>query len=183
MDYICDTDKLPINSPWTCPSDRVFFDASVIWGLVGPRRMFGSDGQYHHLNWFFLLGAVAPVPVWLLSRTFPKVKWLRLVNLPILFGAANMLPPATPVNYISWFTVGTIFSFIVFRLYKPWWTRYNYVLSAALDAGLAFMAVTLYFTLGMNEKSLDWWGNNLDNCPLASCPTAPGVNVTGCPVF
>ncbi|KAM3742538.1 hypothetical protein ACB098_07G075500 [Castanea mollissima] len=30
---ICQPELLPVNSPWTCPSDRVFFDASVIWGL------------------------------------------------------------------------------------------------------------------------------------------------------
>ncbi|KAG0474764.1 hypothetical protein HPP92_014450 [Vanilla planifolia] len=43
---ICNHELLPQNSPWTCPGDHVFFDASVIWGLVGPRRIFGRFGNY-----------------------------------------------------------------------------------------------------------------------------------------
>lgn len=58
------------------------------------------------------------------------------------------------------------------------------MLSAALDAGLAFMGVLLYFSLTMNGISINhWWGAKGENCPLASCPTAPGVLVDGCPVF
>ncbi|KAF6169229.1 hypothetical protein GIB67_013659 [Kingdonia uniflora] len=51
---ICNDDLLPPNSPWTCPSDSVFFDASVLWGLAGPKRMFGSLGNYPALNWSLL---------------------------------------------------------------------------------------------------------------------------------
>ncbi|KAE8810434.1 Oligopeptide transporter 4 [Hordeum vulgare] len=54
--YICEKGQLPEGSPWTCPGDHVFFDASVIWGLVGPRRIFGPLGYYSALNWFFLFG-------------------------------------------------------------------------------------------------------------------------------
>nr|GMD11762.1 oligopeptide transporter 7-like [Ipomoea batatas] len=32
---ICQTTAT--NTVWTCPSDHVFYDASVIWGLIGPR--------------------------------------------------------------------------------------------------------------------------------------------------
>ncbi|KAK4560010.1 hypothetical protein RGQ29_008986 [Quercus rubra] len=31
IENICQDELLPPNSPWTCPGDRVFFDASVIW--------------------------------------------------------------------------------------------------------------------------------------------------------
>jgi hypothetical protein len=30
--HICEKENLPEGSPWTCPGDHVFFDASVIWG-------------------------------------------------------------------------------------------------------------------------------------------------------
>eukprot|EP00253_Pinus_taeda_P005337 PITA_05337 len=43
---ICQTDILSPSSPWTCPNDHVFFDASVIWGLAGPERIFGKLGMY-----------------------------------------------------------------------------------------------------------------------------------------
>jgi hypothetical protein len=42
VENICQDELLPPNSPWKCPGgDRVFFDASVIWGLVGAKRIFG----------------------------------------------------------------------------------------------------------------------------------------------
>ncbi|KAF2597876.1 hypothetical protein F2Q68_00012557 [Brassica cretica] len=179
---ICQEELLPPNSPWTCPGDRVFFDASVIWGLVGPKRIFGSQGNYAAMNWFFLGGAIGPVIVWLCHKAFPKHSWIPLVNLPVLLGATAMMPPATAVNYNSWILVGTIFNLFVFRYRKSWWQRYNYVLSAAMDAGVAFMAVLLYFSVGMEDKSLDWWGTRGEHCDLARCPTARGVIVKGCPV-
>ncbi|KAJ6986353.1 oligopeptide transporter 4 [Populus alba x Populus x berolinensis] len=179
---ICQDDLLPANSPWTCPSDRVFFDASVIWGLVGPKRIFGTLGNYQAMNWFFLGGALGPVIVWLLHKSFPKQSWIPLINLPVLLGATAYMPPATPVNYNAWIIVGTIFNFFIFRYKKTWWQRYNYVLSAALDAGVAFMAVLLYFSVGIEDRNLNWWGTNGEHCELATCPTAKGIMVDGCPV-
>ncbi|XP_057503000.1 oligopeptide transporter 4-like [Actinidia eriantha] len=182
IENICHDDLLPPDSPWTCPGDRVFFDASVIWGLVGPKRIFGRLGNYSSMNWFFLGGAMGPVFVWLFHKAFPKQSWIPLINLPVLMGATAYMPPATAVNYNSWILFGTIFNFFIFRYQKKWWQRYNYVLSAALDAGVAFMAVLLYFSVGIEKKQLNWWGTNGEHCDLATCPTAKGIVVDGCPV-
>ena len=180
---ICQDELLPPDSPWTCPGDRVFFDASVIWGLVGPKRIFGSLGNYPSMNWFFLGGALGPVVVWVFHKAFPKQSWIPLINLPVLLGATSMMPPATSLNYNSWILVGTIFNFFVFRYRKQWWQRYNYILSAAMDVGVAFMAVLLFFfSLGIEEKSPTWWGTGGEHCKLATCPTAKGIVVHGCPV-
>lgn len=95
------------------------------------------------------------------------------------------MPPARAVNYIGWLSVGLFFNFYVYRKYKSWWARHNYILSAGLDAGVAFMAILAYFTLQIRDiNGANWWGLNLDDhCPLAHCPTAPGIQVPGCPVF
>ncbi|KAK8559492.1 hypothetical protein V6N13_026913 [Hibiscus sabdariffa] len=178
---ICDTTAS--NSVWTCPSDTVFYDASVIWGLIAPRRIFGDLGVYEAVNWFFLAGAIAPVLVWLASKAFPRQEWIKLINMPVLIGATGMMPPATAVNYTTWIIVGFLSGFVVYRYRPDLWQRYNYVLSGALDAGLAFMGVLLYLCLGLENITLDWWGNDLDGCPLASCPTADGIKVEGCPLF
>ncbi|CAL5433510.1 unnamed protein product [Camellia sinensis] len=170
------------SSIWTCPTDTVFYDASVIWGLIGPRRIFGDEGTYGAVNWFFLAGAIAPLLVWLAQKAFPNQNWIRLINMPVLIGATGMMPPATAVNYTTWIIMGFFSGFVVYRYRPELWKRYNYVLSGALDAGLAFMGVLLYFCLGLEDVSLDWWGNDLDGCPYASCPTAKGVRVPGCPV-
>ncbi|KAI6668287.1 hypothetical protein NL676_019401 [Syzygium grande] len=185
VDYLCDPSKLPVGSQWTCPGYNVFYNATIIWGVVGPLRIFGRLGLYAKMNYFFLIGILAPVPVWILSRMFPEKKWIRLINMPIIMsGTWNMLQ-ATAVNYICWITVGVFFNIYVYRRYKNWWARHNYILSAGLDAGTAFMAILCYFTLQIWDiNGMRWWGLELDDhCPLASCPTAPGIQVKDCPVF
>ncbi|KAK4439481.1 Oligopeptide transporter 1 [Sesamum alatum] len=182
---ICNESKLPPGSPWTCPSDDVFYSASIIWGVIGPLRMFGKLGLYPGVNFFFLFGLLAPVPVWCLSRKYPEKKWIRLINIPIIISGPSAMPPAKAVNYMCWFSVGVLFNLYVFRRYKGWWARHNYILSAGLDAGVAFMATLCFFTLqNYSIGGPSWWGLDVgDHCPLAQCPTAPGIHVDGCPVF
>ncbi|KAL7127672.1 hypothetical protein ABFS83_14G267600 [Erythranthe nasuta] len=183
IDNICHPEKFS-NSPWTCTNDHVFYDASVIWGLVSPKRIFGTEGNYSALNWFFLAGLLGPVLVWGLHKAYPKYTWIPLINLPVLLGATAAMPPATSLNFNAWILVGTVFNFFVFRYRKKWWQRYNYILSAALDAGVAFMTVLLYFTVGITNKEISWWGNtDFEHCDLATCPTAKGISVDKCPVF
>ncbi|KAH7565681.1 hypothetical protein JRO89_XS09G0245700 [Xanthoceras sorbifolium] len=145
--HLCDTSMLPRDNPWTCPMDRVFFDASVIWGLVGPRRIFGDLGEYGKINWSFLGGAIAPVLVWLAHKAFLSQKWIRLIHMPVLLGATAMMPPATAVNFTSWIFLGFLSGFVLFRYRPDWWKRYNYILSGGLDAGTAFMTVLLFLAL------------------------------------
>ncbi|KAI5671259.1 hypothetical protein M9H77_11623 [Catharanthus roseus] len=183
IDNICDVESLHPESPWTCPKFRVTFDASVIWGLIGPERLFGPHGLYRNLVWLFLIGALLPIPVWVLSKIFPEKKWIPLINIPVISSGFAGMPPATPTNKGSWIITGLFFNYFVFKYQKGWWQKYNYVLSAALDAGTAFMGVLLFSALQNEGKSLKWWGTEIDHCPLASCPTAPGIVIQGCPVF
>ncbi|CAG7884454.1 unnamed protein product [Brassica rapa] len=185
VDNICVQEKLPIGSPWTCPGDQVFYNASIIWGIIGPGRMFTSKGVYSGMNWFFLIGFLAPVPVWFFARKFPEKKWIEQIHVPLIFSAASAMPRAKAVNYWSWVIVGVVFNYYIFRRYKGWWARHNYILSAGLDAGTAIMGVLIYFALQNNNISFpDWWGSeNTDHCPLAHCPTEKGIVVKDCPVF
>ncbi|GAB2230392.1 hypothetical protein Droror1_Dr00014655 [Drosera rotundifolia] len=182
---ICDSSKLPDGSPWTCPGSNVFYSASIIWGVVGPMRMFTKHGNYGTMNYFFLIGLLAPVPVWLLSRKYPEKKWIKLINMPVLLSSTGAMPPGRAINYLSWGAVGLFFNVYVFRKHKAWWARYNYIMAAALDAGVAFMGILVFFTLQSdNVFGPTWWGLEVDDhCSLGTCPTAPGIVVDGCPVF
>ncbi|KAJ6825199.1 oligopeptide transporter 1-like [Iris pallida] len=184
VENICDREKLPEGSPWTCPYHEVYYSSSVIWGVVGPKRIFGSLGLYEKMNYFFLLGLLAPVPVWALSKAFPDKKWIRLINVPVIVSATGAMPPARAVNYIMWFAVGIFFNFLVYRRFKGWWARNNYAMSAGLDAGVGFMTILAYISLQMwNENGIEWWGLELDDhCPLATCPTFPGIKGDNCPI-
>ena len=113
------------------------------------------------------------------SSKYPEKKWIKLILMPMLLGGPLALPSAKAVNYLSWGAVGIFFNYYVFRRYKSWWARHNYILSAALDAGVAFMGVLLYFTLQSYDISgPEWWGlDSSDHCPLAQCPIAPGIEI------
>ncbi|CAN0915801.1 Oligopeptide transporter 5 [Linum grandiflorum] len=182
---ICDTAKLPKGSPWTCPGYDVYYSASIIWGVVGPLRIFNVRGVYPQMNWFFLVGTFAPVPVWVLSKKYPEKKWIRMVYTPIILSAMGGLLPAKPIHYLSWGAVGVFFNYYIYSKYKGWWARHTYILSAAMDVGIAFMGLLLYLTLQRKEiYGPQWWGLQADDhCPLAKCPTVPGIFVKGCPAI
>ncbi|GJP32898.1 hypothetical protein CLOM_g17484 [Closterium sp. NIES-68] len=184
-------ENFPENSPWTCPTANVFYSASIIWGLIGPERMFGPNAFYNNLNWWFLGGALAPIPFWALHKLWPRQTWLTKVHIPVMLTGVGMMPPATPINYIGWITMGFIFNKLIFTYRKDWWRRYNYVLSAALDSGVMFMALFIFFGAQVETPSvsLAWWGAGVtssDNCPLAMCPTDPSAITTvisACPTY
>lgn len=45
--------------------------------------------------------------------------------------------------------------------YLAWFEKYNYILSAGLDAGVAFSAIIIFFAVQYHEKDVNWWGNNV----------------------
>ncbi|CAN0915796.1 Oligopeptide transporter 5 [Linum grandiflorum] len=173
---ICDTTKLPKGSPWTCPGYDVYYSASIIWGVVGPLRIFSFRGVYPHMYWFFLGGTFAP---------YPEKKWIKMVYTPIILYGMGGLLPAKPIHYLSWGTVGVFFNYYVYTKYKGWWARHTYILSAAMDVGIAFMGLLLYVTLQSKEiYGPQWWGLQADDhCPLAKCPTVSDIFVKGCPAI
>jgi ABC-type molybdate transport system permease subunit len=69
------------------------------------------------------------------------------------------------VNYIPWAVVGFIFQYVIRRRHFAWWTKYNYVLSAGLDMGVAVSVVLIFFILQYPKDGKigvgvqNWWGN------------------------
>ncbi|GLB43149.1 putative OPT oligopeptide transporter protein [Lyophyllum shimeji] len=72
-----------------CPSSNTFATASLIWGGIGPRRLFSPGAPYAPLLWFFLNGGLAPIPFYLLARRFPLSFW-RYINIPVCFAGLGL---------------------------------------------------------------------------------------------
>lgn len=154
---VCAADQ-PNN--YTCPGGRVYFTASVVWGAIGPARIFSGKAIYSSLQWFWLVGIATPIFTWLMARRWPKSLW-RYVNTPVIFGGSGMLPPAGVYNFLCWGLVGTIFNYHIKRRYTGWWLQYNYVTSAALDCGLIICTLLIFFTLYLTSaNTISWWGND-----------------------
>ncbi|PNP82307.1 hypothetical protein FNYG_04496 [Fusarium nygamai] len=69
---------------FTCPRTHTFFMSSVIWGVVGPRRLFGTQGPYRAVTYTIPIGVIVPIAVYFMSKRWPNSFW-RNVNAPILF--------------------------------------------------------------------------------------------------
>ncbi|KKA29279.1 hypothetical protein TD95_002503 [Thielaviopsis punctulata] len=145
----------------TCPGARTFYNASVIWGVIGPKRMFGHGALYAWTNWMWLIGGALPAIQYVLARRYPR-SWLRYVFWPAIFGAAGMIPPATTWYLAQWCIVGLLFNTFVRGRWNGWWTRYNYVMSGALDIGTALCVVVVALGLGLGNANFpNWWGNTV----------------------
>ncbi|PYH43902.1 small oligopeptide transporter, OPT family [Aspergillus saccharolyticus JOP 1030-1] len=172
---VCSLDQV---NNYTCPNGRVFFNASVIWGLIGPQRIFSPGQMYVNLQWFWLAGALLPVLIYIGARMYPKSN-IRFLNAPLIFGGAGLIPPATPLNYLSWGLVGMIFNKYIRDKFRGWWMHYNYILSAGLDVGLDLCTILIFLTIDLTGASFpSWWGTNIADGTMDTLGTAVQVVLT-----
>ncbi|KAJ7232442.1 OPT oligopeptide transporter protein-domain-containing protein [Mycena haematopus] len=177
-----------------CPSTEVFGTASIIdrssCSVVDILTIVRfSDSWFAFSNhksialvFFFLVGAAAPLIAWTLNKKYPN-SFLKYVN-PVIFNGTGLIPPATAINYVPWAAVGFIFQYVIRRRHFSWWTKYNYVLSAALDSGVAVCIIVIFFalqfpkngTIGLTNIAT-WWGNTV---PFVGADYGP--NGAGTPV-
>nr|CAG8578416.1 4645_t:CDS:10 [Entrophospora candida] len=154
-DFLDGTRRDPTGQ-WTGYRSQVFNTASIVWGLIGPARTFGSDSMYHIMLWGFLIGFLLPFPIYLLHRRFPNAK-LRLITVPLICHGLSIIP-GTYTNFI-------IMGFMASFLSQFWAYRYNYVLSASLDSASQIVTMFIFFLLsGLVEIPFpEWWGNNRES--------------------
>ena len=160
-------------------------------GLIGPNRQFGTGSIYHPQLYAIIIGALLPLPFWLWQRRHPE-SWIRYVSTPIILNGVSFIPPATGINYSSWFAVGFIFQYLIRRRNFGWWSKFNYVTSAALDSGTVISLIFIFFTLQVcffecfggwfctdglsfitqfpkgGKLAVNWWGNSVyldSKCP------------------
>ncbi|KAF4592495.1 OPT oligopeptide transporter [Ophiocordyceps camponoti-floridani] len=157
---------------FTCPIARVHFNGSILWGVVGPAEFFGRDAIYRALVWCFPLGFLLPIPLWLYARN-RKGSPVGKVNLPVLLGAMSWIPPATGLNFSVWALVCYLFNYVLRRRANAWWAKYTMTLSAALDSGLAFGILVVFFAFVYPGwmAGFHWWGTDVykQGCDWKAC--------------
>lgn len=100
---ICDPDQ---PNGFTCPNGLTVFSSSVIWGLVGPARLYSAGRIYSGLCHFFWIGLILPPITWLAWKKTGH-DFLRKINWPLIFVGTYNVPPATvrhpppPLSYFS----------------------------------------------------------------------------------
>lgn len=148
---------------FTCPHARVFFTSSIVWGVVGPKRLFSEEGLFAPLYYALLIGAFLPIPFWLLSRRYPR-SWIKFISVPIVLNGVGYIPPASGLVYTSWFATGFVFQYMVRKYNFRWWSKYNFITSAGLDSGTVFSTLVIFVALQLPKNgnlSVNWWGNDV----------------------
>jgi len=149
-------------SDLTCPHNAVYFTASAVWGLIGPTRQFGPHSLYQPELYAIIVGAILPLPFWLWQRRYPN-SWVKFVSTPVILNGVSYIPPAAGINYSAWFATGFVFQYLVRKRNFAWWSKFNYVTSAALDSGTVLSAIVVFATLAFPHGGLylNWWGNTV----------------------
>lgn len=157
IDNICTPNQV---DGFTCANGRTIFNASIIWGAVGPAKLFSPGKRYNAFMWFFLIGFFAPFFTFLLKRKFPKL-WLSKLNAPVFFTGPGSIPPSTVYNYSLFFIVCYGFNHYIRKWFRAFHVKYTYVLSAAIDSGVSFSAVIIFLCVSYPAGALYWWGNTV----------------------
>ena len=129
-----------------CLLQFIYFSPSFLRGLIGPTRQFGTGSIYHPHLYAILAGVFIPMPAYFWQRRYPN-SWTRYVSTPVVIAGLSAIPPATGINYSSWFLVGFIFQYLIRKKNFAWWSKFNYVLSSALDSGTVIAIMIIFFIL------------------------------------
>ncbi|RDW24556.1 OPT oligopeptide transporter protein-domain-containing protein [Yarrowia lipolytica] len=172
---------------FSCPNENTLFSASVIWGVIGPKRIF--DHQYPVLKWMFLLGAGVGLLFWAFQYGLPMVlvkrypasikkilRYQRIVTKahPLILCSAMLSWAPYNLSYMTGgFYLAILFNWYLKTRYLEWWRKYAYVFSSGMDTGVALSAIVIFFAVEYNDYGLSWWGNNVSSA---------GVDGQGIPI-
>lgn len=118
----------------------------------------------------------------------------------MILNGVSYIPPAGGINYSAWFATGFVFQYLVRKRNFAWWSKFNYVTSAALDSGKSIAsigtsaypdnnplgtvlsAIVIFFTLAVSVtiKHLHW-DDSLST--LHSCQKVASILIGGETLF
>lgn len=154
LDGIC-TDEQANN--FTCPSEVSYYSSSIFWGVIGPKRVFNK--MYPILPYCFLIGfLIALVCLGIRRYFYRQTLWFQPA---VIIGGIFNYAPYNLSYFIPGLYVCFAFNHYIKKKYNAWWEKYNYILSSALDAGVAFSAIIIFFAVQYKAKDINWWGNTV----------------------
>lgn len=160
---------------FTCPQSTTFYSSSVLWGVIGPKKIF--SGIYPTLRWCFLIGFLLVFPVVFIQKTFKKNKFIQTVQPTLIIGGMLNWCPYNLSYYTPNFITAFIFMHVIKKRFFAWWNKYNYILSGGLTAGVAFSSIIIFFAVQYHDKSIAWWGNDVNTYGL-DYAAPPRLNAT-----
>jgi hypothetical protein len=127
----------------------------VVWGVIYKyswyvydyaRCNLQSEGMFNCWERYLFC------PISLLAWFDLAVFWNSTLN----WTGGNNLSYTTNGLYLSF-----IFIYYIKRHYSGWWEKYNYLLEAVFDIGLAVSGIIQTFAFAFIGITLSWWGDKV----------------------
>ncbi|KAJ3091055.1 hypothetical protein HK102_001826 [Quaeritorhiza haematococci] len=148
---------------WSARSSATFYTASLIWGAVGPAKLFGWGAMYWREMLWFGVGALLPVPFWWANKRWPEMGW-HYINIPILLQSTTSNIYGAHMVLTS--LVASLWSHVyVRRRYPRWYKDFTYVLGAGLDVGATLAVVLGFFFIKLPGLEMPRWALNPQDPP------------------
>ncbi|KAK9452506.1 OPT oligopeptide transporter protein-domain-containing protein [Dipodascopsis uninucleata] len=142
---------------FVCAFPRTVYSDAIMYGIINPHRVLNT--LYPALKHSFWIGAVIAVPFALAHLRWPQK--MKRIN-PAIMGYGTIFWGSTYnlTYYIPGVYLSFIFMYYIRRRYTAWWTKYNYILTSGLSAGVAFGGVIIFAALQYTQVNISWWGNS-----------------------
>jgi len=162
---------------WSGQQPQQYNSQAIAWGGLS-HELFAVGKRYQFVAWAYLIGLAVPIPFWIMYKLWPKLRTDYLYTPVICY-------------YIGWLSVGINSSNVPFYIvgfgsqwwmrtrHPHWFTKYNYIVAAALDGGTQVMVFLLSFAVqgaaGSTHLFPQWWGanqgGNYDRCVVIPSPS------------
>jgi hypothetical protein len=149
------------SNTWSGQNVQQFNTLAVSWSIAGD--MFSIGARYQWVTIAYLLGIIAPLPLWLLYR-WTKIRLFRSLDLSIILWHMGWLFAGVNSPVTSYFLLGFFAQFYLRKYCPDLFIKYNYLVSAALDGGTQVIVFILSFAVfgasGKEHTFPVWGGSN-----------------------
>lgn len=181
---MCNPKNVSTNK-FTCNGIRVYFNAAVEWGTMGPKVILKD--LYPGMRYVFLFGALYPIPFWFLRhfvlayarrhgwgeikqgagrirnsralRSIISLEWLIYFNDQVMLGGSFLWGQYSLGFFTTLIYLGLVFAVYLPKHYPRWWAKYNYMIYAGTTVGYVIGGLIVFFaTEYKTVPDYNWWG-------------------------
>ncbi|KAH9830037.1 OPT oligopeptide transporter [Rhodofomes roseus] len=147
---------------WSGQNAQSYNSNAIAWGALGP-QMFGAHSTYKMVPISLAVGLFLPLPFYICYRIWPKAGFQNL-NTSIILQYSCYLSVGVNTQVNTAMALGIFSQWWVRTRYPRWFTKYNYIVAAALDGGTQVIVFILNFAIfgaaGRTVLFPEWWGND-----------------------
>ncbi|KAJ3488990.1 hypothetical protein NLI96_g2467 [Meripilus lineatus] len=149
---------------WSGQNAQGYNSNAISWGALAP-QMFGPGSTYKMVPISLAIGVILPFPFYFAHRMWPKVGFNNL-NTSIIMQYSCFLSVGINTSVNPAMVIGIFSQWFVRTRFPRWFTKYNYIVAAALDGGTQVISFILNFAVfgasGTAHAFPTWWGNDIN---------------------